>query len=91
MPPTQVKQVSNLAAVGRRFCSASDDPARHSGTPDADTHDGSQPRRGYPGPGEPMPSTSAAPSPARARARSSTASSMGSVSLPVNVFCWLTW
>jgi hypothetical protein len=29
------------------------------------------------------------PTPARARARSKTESSIGSVSLPVNVFCWL--
>ena len=28
---------------------------------------------------------------ASSRARASTASSIGSVSLPVNVFCWLTW
>ena len=30
-------------------------------------------------------------SPASSRARARTASSMGSVSLPVKVFCWLTW
>ena len=30
-------------------------------------------------------------SPATSRARAKTASSIGSVSLPVNVFCWLGW
>lgn len=32
-----------------------------------------------------------APSPASSRARSSTASVIGSVRRPVNVFCWLGW